>query len=290
VEALTDEVEAEATAYIEEIKDMGDGSVRDGVLHGIDEGYFHREIQQASYEYQERVDSGDETVVGVNAYEIDPETEPDLLRVVDETTRERQLDRLESVKAERDDDAVEAALDDLRAAIDAADENVMPAIVTAVKSVCDDGRDHGGVRGGTRDLPRADRCRLKRGIRETIRPQIGSTGCADSARHAFPGGRCAPELDANDRSDVEIRERILDRRVVVLDDVDRPVSRVFAQRRRSVVVTRFYYGVRACSIHRVQYYVSSRFNVCAKECRGRRGRVPGSGTDRFSRRVPHVGV
>ena len=132
VEALTDEVEAEATAYIEEIKDMGDGSVRDGVLHGIDEGYFHREIQQASYEYQERVDSGDETVVGVNAYEIDPETEPDLLRV-DETTRERQLDRLESVKAERDDDAVEAALDDLRAAIDA-DENVMPAIVTAVKA------------------------------------------------------------------------------------------------------------------------------------------------------------
>jgi len=132
VEALTDEVEAEATAYIEEIKDMGDGSVRDGVLHGIDEGYFHREIQQASYEYQERVDSGDETVVGVNAYEIDPETEPDLLRV-DETTRERQLDRLESVKAERDDDAVEAALGDLRAAIDA-DENVMPAIVTAVKA------------------------------------------------------------------------------------------------------------------------------------------------------------
>jgi len=132
VEALTDEVEAEATAYIEEIKDMGDGSVRDGVLHGIDEGYFHREIQQASYEYQERVDSGDETVVGVNAYEIDTEPEPDLLRV-DETTRERQLDRLESVKAERDDDAVEAALDDLRAAIDA-DENVMPAIVTAVKA------------------------------------------------------------------------------------------------------------------------------------------------------------
>ena len=132
VEALTDEVEAEATAYIEEIKDMGDGSVRDGVLHGIDEGYFHREIQQASYEYQERVDSGDETVVGVNAYEIDTEPEPDLLRV-DETTRERQLDRLESVKAERDDDAVEAALGDLRAAIDA-DENVMPAIVTAVKA------------------------------------------------------------------------------------------------------------------------------------------------------------
>jgi len=132
VEALTDEVEAEATAYIEEIREMGDGSVRDGVLRGIEQGYFHREIQQASYEYQERVDSGEETVVGVNAYQVEADTEPDLLHI-DETTRERQLDRLESVKAERDDDAVEAALDDLRDAVDA-DENVMPAIVAAVKA------------------------------------------------------------------------------------------------------------------------------------------------------------
>ena len=132
VEALTDEVEAEATAYIEEIREMGEGSVRDGVLAGIEQGYFHREIQQASYEYQERVDEGEETVVGVNAYQVEADTEPDLLRV-DETTRERQLDRLESVKAERDDDAVEAALDDLRDAVDAG-ENVMPAIVAAVKA------------------------------------------------------------------------------------------------------------------------------------------------------------
>ncbi|QKY15353.1 methylmalonyl-CoA mutase family protein [Halorubrum sp. CBA1229] len=132
VEALTDEVEAEATAYIEEIREMGDGSVRDGVLRGIEQGYFHREIQQASYEYQERVDSGEETVVGVNAYQVEADTEPDLLHI-DETTRERQLDRLESVKAERDDDAVEAALDDLRDAVDAGG-NVMPAIVAAVKA------------------------------------------------------------------------------------------------------------------------------------------------------------
>ncbi|MFC7186561.1 acyl-CoA mutase large subunit family protein [Halorubrum yunnanense] len=132
VEALTDEVEAEATAYIEEIREMGDGSVRDGVLRGIEQGYFHREIQEASYEYQERVDSGEETVVGVNAYRVEADPETDLLRV-DETTRERQLDRLESVKAERDDDAVAATLDDLRDAVDAG-ENVMPAVVTAVKA------------------------------------------------------------------------------------------------------------------------------------------------------------
>ncbi|TKX45747.1 MULTISPECIES: methylmalonyl-CoA mutase [unclassified Halorubrum] len=132
VESLTDETEAEAMAYIEEIREMGDGSVRDGVLRGIDQGYFHREIQESAYEYQERVDDGEETVVGVNAYEIDEDTRPDLLKV-DETTRERQLDRLESVKAERDDDAVAASLDDLRDAV-AAGENVMPEIVTAVKA------------------------------------------------------------------------------------------------------------------------------------------------------------
>ena len=132
VETLTDEIEADAMAYIEEIRSMGDGSMRDGVLAGIEEGYFHHEIQSASYEYQERVDDGDETVVGVNAYEIDEDTRPDLLRV-DETTRDRQLDRLESVKAERDDAAVAAALTEIREAI-AADDNVMPAIVTAVKT------------------------------------------------------------------------------------------------------------------------------------------------------------
>ncbi|TKX84748.1 methylmalonyl-CoA mutase [Halorubrum sp. SS5] len=132
VESLTDETEAEAMAYIEEIREMGDGSVRDGVLHGIEQGYFHREIQESAYEYQERVDEGEETVVGVNAYEIDEDTRPDLLKV-DETTRERQLDRLESVKEERDDDAVAAALDDLRDAV-AAGENAMPEIVTAVKA------------------------------------------------------------------------------------------------------------------------------------------------------------
>jgi len=132
VESLTDETEEEAMEYIEEIREMGDGSVRDGVLRGIEQGYFHREIQESAYEYQERVDEGEETVVGVNAYEIDEDTRPDLLKI-DETTRERQLDRLESVKAERDDEAVDAALGDLRDAVEAG-ENAMPEIVAAVKA------------------------------------------------------------------------------------------------------------------------------------------------------------
>ena len=132
VESLTDEVEAEAMAYLEEITEMGDGSIRDGVLRGIEEGYFQREIQDSAYEYQSRVESGEETVVGVNEYAIDEDTKPDLLHV-DETVQERQRNRLESVKKERDDEAVEAALSALQTAVED-DENVMPALIDAVKA------------------------------------------------------------------------------------------------------------------------------------------------------------
>ncbi|MEF8900160.1 MAG: methylmalonyl-CoA mutase family protein [Halovenus sp.] len=132
IETLTNEMEEEIMAYIEEIKEMGDGSVRDGVFDGIDHGYFHREIQDASYEYQQRVEEGDEVVVGVNKYTIEEDTSPDILKI-DETTRDRQLGRLEEVKADRDDDAVEEALGALSEAI-SADENVMPSMIDAVKT------------------------------------------------------------------------------------------------------------------------------------------------------------
>jgi len=132
VEALTEEVEQAAMDYIEEIREMGDGSVKDGVLAGIESGYFQREIQDAAYEYQERVERGDQIVVGVNAYEIEEDTSPDILQV-EKDVQERQRERLADVKAERDDAAVESALDDVREAV-ASGENVIPAVVAAVKT------------------------------------------------------------------------------------------------------------------------------------------------------------
>ncbi|RNJ26872.1 acyl-CoA mutase large subunit family protein [Halosegnis longus] len=131
VESLTDELEAEIMEYLEEIRELGDGSVRDGVLEGIDNGYFHREIQEASYEYQKRVDAGEETVVGVNDYVTDDDPDIDILHV-DEGVQETQIERLERVKRERNDDAVRQCLDDLAEAING-DANVMPYIVDAVK-------------------------------------------------------------------------------------------------------------------------------------------------------------
>jgi len=132
IEKLTNEMEAEIMAYLEEIKEMGDGSVRDGVLEGIDQGYYHREIQESSYEYQQRVERGEEVVVGVNKYTIEEDTSPEILHI-DETTRERQLNRLESVKADRDDEEVDATLEALSEAIES-EENVMPYIIDAVKA------------------------------------------------------------------------------------------------------------------------------------------------------------
>ncbi|WP_254543685.1 acyl-CoA mutase large subunit family protein [Halomarina pelagica] len=133
VEALTDEMEAEAMAYIEEIEEMGDGSIRDGVLRGIEEGYFHREIQDAAYEYQSRVDDGEETVVGVNKYTTGGEDDDTELLHVSDEVRDRQLARLEAVKKERDDERVRETLDALQEAIRGG-ENTMPYVVDAVKA------------------------------------------------------------------------------------------------------------------------------------------------------------
>ena len=119
-------------AYIEEIREMGDGSVRDGVLTGIEEGYFHREIQEASYEYQQRVDRGEEVVVGVNRYRTEGDPDTEILKV-DDGVSQKQLDRLERVKRERDDEAVAETLDALSSAIDEG-ENVMPYVIDAVKA------------------------------------------------------------------------------------------------------------------------------------------------------------
>ncbi|WP_248518170.1 acyl-CoA mutase large subunit family protein [Salinarchaeum laminariae] len=133
VEALTDRVEQEAMGYIDEIRDRGDGSMREGVLSGIQDGYFQREIQDSAFEYQERVEDEEEIVVGVNKYAIEEESAADTLHVDEEQARETQLDRIESVRGERDEAAVEDALASVRAAAEA-DENTIPAIVEAVKA------------------------------------------------------------------------------------------------------------------------------------------------------------
>jgi methylmalonyl-CoA mutase N-terminal domain/subunit len=140
VESLTDDLEAEAFELLEEIDD------RDGMLSAIDSQWVQRQIQDVAYDRQQEIEDGDRVIVGVNEFTVEEEERHVDIEEVAETQERRQLDRLESVREERDDEAVDAALDALREAAEG-EENVMPYIVDAVKAyastgeVCDVLRD-----------------------------------------------------------------------------------------------------------------------------------------------------
>ncbi|MBI1730176.1 methylmalonyl-CoA mutase family protein [Candidatus Acetothermia bacterium] len=132
IENLTSRVEEQTMDYINRIDKMGDGSILEGVLRGIEDGFFQREIAQAAYLYQQQVERGDQIIVGVNKYAMRDGMRPNLLRI-DPDVEKRQLKRLKKTKSERDNPKAKACLDALREAIEAK-ENSMPYIVEAVKA------------------------------------------------------------------------------------------------------------------------------------------------------------
>ena len=126
VESLTDAVESGARAYLERIESCG------GAVAAIERGFQQREIHEAAYRWQKRVESGDAVVVGVNRFTQDEDVRPEVLRV-DENLRTVRRERLAALRARRDADAVERALARLEAeARDGA--NVMPAVLAAVEA------------------------------------------------------------------------------------------------------------------------------------------------------------
>ncbi|MBI1742302.1 methylmalonyl-CoA mutase family protein [Candidatus Acetothermia bacterium] len=134
IESLTNETERKTMEYINKISDIGHGSILKGALAGIDNGYFQREIGQAAYQYQKQVETGEQTIVGVNKYQIPKEQDmPVPILRIDPEIQRRQIARLEKVKRERDNDAVHRALGQLA---DAAmnKQNTMPFILDAVKA------------------------------------------------------------------------------------------------------------------------------------------------------------
>lgn len=132
VEALTNEIERAALDYMKKIEEMGRGSILEGVFVGIENGFFQREIAQAAYEYQKQVESGEQIIVGVNKYVMDRDERVNILRVDPEVQR-RQIERLNRVRAERDNRAVKRALSRLEEAA-RGHENTMPYILEAVKA------------------------------------------------------------------------------------------------------------------------------------------------------------
>ncbi len=128
VEALTDRMEEEARAYIEHIDGLG------GMVRAIELGYPQKEIAEAAYVYQQQIDRGEKTVVGVNRYQAPEERPPELLRVPMEVEA-RQRERVRRVKRERNATAAREALGRVRDAAQGGD-NLMPPLVAAVKALC----------------------------------------------------------------------------------------------------------------------------------------------------------
>jgi len=126
VEALTDQIEEKAKEYLKKIDDMG------GAVQAVEQGYMQEEIHRAAYETQKAIEKNEDIVVGVNAFRIDHEREPELHRV-DPAIGARQAEKLKQLRARRDNDRVQKTLEDLKRAA-ATDENLMPPILECVKA------------------------------------------------------------------------------------------------------------------------------------------------------------
>lgn len=127
VEAMTNQIEAEALKYIQKIDDIG------GAVVAIEEGYIQREIQESAYKWQKEVENNERVIVGVNKFQIEEKPIEGLLRV-DASVGELQKKKLADLRAKRDNTAVTAALVKLEAACQDESINLMPIILEAVKT------------------------------------------------------------------------------------------------------------------------------------------------------------
>jgi methylmalonyl-CoA mutase N-terminal domain/subunit len=144
LEDLTNRMEAGAYDYFDRIERLG------GVVPAIKENFFQREIAEASFRYQSEVEAGQRVIVGVNRYEQDDEHELELLRI-DPALEQKQIERVQALRARRDSAAVEQALARLKEASVREDVNLMPLIVDASRAyttmgeMCDALRETWGV-------------------------------------------------------------------------------------------------------------------------------------------------
>jgi len=125
IEALTTAIEERAQAYIEQIDAMG------GAVRAIEHGFPQREIQHSAYQYQQEIEARSRIVVGVNAYTLENESTPPLLRI-DPDLERQQIARLQGLRAQRNNAQVKAVLHRLEHAARGS-ENLMPLLIEAVE-------------------------------------------------------------------------------------------------------------------------------------------------------------
>ena len=144
LEDLTNRLEQEAYDYFGRIRDLG------GVVEAIKENFFQREIAEASFRFQSEVESGDRVIVGVNRFEDTDERELEILKI-DAALEQKQIERVQALRARRDSAAVSSALARLKQGAAEADTNLMPAIIDASRAyvtmgeMCDALRESWGV-------------------------------------------------------------------------------------------------------------------------------------------------
>ena len=144
IEALTTKMEEGALDYFSKIDAMG------GMVEAVEKGFPQRELQESAYQYQKAVERGEQTIVGVNKYQMDKETNEIPILVIDEGVRDHQVERLQQTRDRRDSGAVANALEKVRQAA-RSDENTMPATIEAVRAyatlgeICDALRDVYGL-------------------------------------------------------------------------------------------------------------------------------------------------
>jgi methylmalonyl-CoA mutase N-terminal domain/subunit len=127
VEHETNKMEEQVYAYWKQVEDLG------GVLPAIEQGFYQREISNAAYQYQREVESDERIIVGINGY-ADPDEEMRIpLLKMDPQGYKRQVNRLQTLRLERDNECVSQHLEALRQAA-AGNENTMPYILDAVRA------------------------------------------------------------------------------------------------------------------------------------------------------------
>ena len=120
------------------------------MVPAIKENFFQREIAEASFRYQSEVEREQRVIVGVNRYELDDEPPLEILRI-DPALEQKQIDRVQALRAKRDSAAAESALAALKQAAAGEGRNLMPPIIDAAKAyvtmgeMCDALREVWGV-------------------------------------------------------------------------------------------------------------------------------------------------
>jgi methylmalonyl-CoA mutase N-terminal domain/subunit len=133
VEALTDKTEAAAEEYFAKIDELGDGSILDGMLTGIEQGYFQKEMADAAYRYQQLLEKGKKVMVGVNRFTRTVQEMPEVL-VIGPEIEEKQKKAVAEVRANRDAARAEEAIRSLRQMAHDPTRNSVPALVEAAKA------------------------------------------------------------------------------------------------------------------------------------------------------------